>query len=372
MDDERSSLDFVKVGADRHACDTPALQVDLDVMEANIARIARCCRENGIAWRPHTKGIKVPEIAHKLLQAGASGITCAKLGEAEAMAAAGFSDILIANQIVGRQKIARLMQLRRRADVIVSVDDRGNILELAEAARRAGFRQRVVIEIQIGIRRAGADPGDAVVDLARFIASQDGLQFAGVMGWEGHAAPMTDPTAKSAAVSAAVAELVRSAEACRAVGLEAPIVSCGGTGTYWLSAAQPGVTEIQAGGGIWGDVHYRTHFGVDHPYALHLMATVISRPYPQRIVCDAGKKAMSGDVALPLPLALEGIKQVRLSAEHSTIELEAPNTALRVGDHLDFVIGYSDTTVHLHDTMYGVRGGRIETIWRILDRGVMR
>ncbi len=374
MDDERSPVisGEAAVGADRHECDTPALQVDLDVMEANIARMARCCRENGIAWRPHTKGIKVPEIARKLIQAGASGITCAKLGEAEAMAEAGLRDILIANQIVGPRKIARLMALRRRADVIVSVDDRSNIRALAQAARQAGLRQRVVIETQIGIRRAGADPGPAVVELARFIAAEEGLVFSGVMGWEGHAAPMTDPVAKAAAVKAAVADLARSAEACRAAGLGSPIVSCGGTGTYWLSAAQPGVTEIQAGGGIFGDVHYRTHFGVDHPYALHVMATVISRPYPHRIVCDAGKKAMSGDVALPLPLGLEGVKLVRLSAEHSTIELESPNTTLKVGDHLDFVVGYSDTTVHLHDTMYGVRRGRIEAVWRVLDRGSMR
>ena len=122
-------------GADRHAVDTPALLVDLDVLDANIARIAGTCRKHGIAWRPHTKGIKVPAIAHRLLAAGAIGVTCAKLGEAEVMAAAGIGDIMIANQIVGAQKIARLVDLRRRADVIVAVDNPDNVAALASGRR---------------------------------------------------------------------------------------------------------------------------------------------------------------------------------------------------------------------------------------------
>ncbi len=360
------------VGADKSACDTPALIVDLDVMEANIARIARACRDNRIAWRPHVKGIKVPAIAHMLQAAGASGITCAKLGEAEAMADAGIGDILIANQIVGPQKIARLMALRRRADVIVAVDDPDNVAALAQAARQAGVKLRVVIETQIGIRRAGVLPGESVLAFARMIAKHDGLAFSGVMGWEGHAAPMIDPQQKMDAVAAAVRDLVHSAELCRAVDLAASIVSCGGTGTYWLSAAQPGVTEIQAGGGIFGDVHYRTHFGVYHAYALRVMTIVTSRPNPNRLVCDAGKKAMSGDVALPLPVGLEGLRLVRLSAEHVTVELDSPAVMPRVGDRLEFIVGYSDTTVHLHDRMHGVRNGRIEVVWPILGRDTLR
>ena len=156
---------------------------------------------------------------------------------------------------------------------------------------------------------------------------------------------------------------------CRKAGLAVAIVSCGGTGTYPLSVMQPGVTEIQAGGGIFGDIHYRTHYGIEHPYAMTMMTTVTSRPNPMRVICDAGKKAMSGDAALPQPLGLEGVKSVRLSAEHATIELAVPNTTLRVGDPLEFVVGYTDTTVHLHDTMYGVRDGRVETVWPVAARG---
>src|SRR5262245_16609555 len=362
---QQSSL----IGAHKRTLDTPALIVDLDVLDQNIARIATACRAAAVGWRPHTKGQKVPAIAHRLLAAGAIGITCAKLGEAEVMAAAGVRDILVANQIAGSRKIARLMELRRRADVMVAVDDPGNVAALDAAARESGVRLRVLIEVNIGLNRAGVEPGAPCLALAQTIAQHAGLSFGGVMSWEGHAAPIRDPVEKAEAVRAAVAKLTGSVELCRNAGLPAPIVSCGGTGTYALSVIQPGVTEIQAGGGIFCDVHYRTHFGIEHPYAMTLMTTVTSRPNPLRIVCDAGKKAMSGDAALPQPLALEAVQSVRLSAEHATIDLAAPNEALRVGDPLEFVVGYTDTTVHLHETMYGVRDGRVETIWPVAARG---
>ena len=358
--------------ADKSAADTPALLVDLDALEANIATIAAACRRNGINWRPHTKGIKVPQIAAKLIEAGAIGLTCAKLGEAEVMAAAGFSDILIANQIVGPQKLARLVALRRSCDVIVAVDDRDNVSAIAAAARAAGVTVRVVIEVDMGMRRAGIAPGEACVALAKLIAAQPGAKFAGLMGWEGQTAGIADANEKTAAITAAVAGIVGTAAACRKAGLPVDIVSCGGTGTYWITAAQPGITEIQAGGGVFCDVHYRRDFGVEHPYALTVMTTVTSRPTPNRIICDAGKKTMSSDAAMPEPISLGAVRAARLSAEHGVVELEQPNTTLRVGDRLEWVVGYSDTTVHLHDEIYATRKGRIEAVWPIVGRGKLR
>ncbi|MCX6022868.1 MAG: alanine racemase [Chloroflexi bacterium] len=172
------------VGLPKEALDTPALLVDLDVMEQNIERIARVCREAGVQWRPHTKGQKIPAIAHMEIAAGAVGVTCAKLSEAEVMAAAGIRDILIANQIVGEQKILRLVNLRRPADVIVSVDNADNVAALDAAARAKGVRLRVVVEVNTGMDRAGVEPGDPVVEMARRISQCDGFVFAGVMGWE--------------------------------------------------------------------------------------------------------------------------------------------------------------------------------------------
>ena len=360
------------IGADKGVVDTPALFVDLDILEANIARIAGACRKGGISWRPHTKGIKVPQIARMLIAGGAAGITCAKLGEAEVMAVHGFSDILIANQIVGPQKIARLTALRRSCDVMVAVDSRENVAAIAEAARAAAITIRLVIEVDMGMKRAGVEPGEACVALAHFITQQSGVEFAGLMGWEGQTAGIADAKEKATAVSAAVKGIVETAEMCRKASLPVEIVSCGGTGTYWITAAQPGITEIQAGGGVFCDVHYAKDFAVAHPYALTVMTTVTSRPTPNRIICDAGKKTMSSDASTPEPLGLGKVRSARLSAEHGTIELESASDTPRVGDRLEWVVGYSDTTVHLHEEIYATRNGRIAAVWPILGRGKIR
>ncbi len=239
--------------------DTPVLLVDLDTLDRNIAKMRQVIMaEAGIGWRPHTKAIKTPAIAHKLLQAGAHGVTCAKLSEAEVMAAAGIRDILIANQVVGPAKIARLVRLLRHADIVVAVDCDAHIKALDAAAQPAGTRLRVVIEVNIAMNRAGVEPGAPVVALARGVASCRGLRFAGLMGWEGgRLAEIPDPDEKRKSIEAAVGLITASAERCRAAGLPVEIVSCGGTGTYWITAKLPGVTEVQAGGGIFCDVHYR-------------------------------------------------------------------------------------------------------------------
>src|SRR3954452_3550778 len=206
-------------GADKSVVDTPALFVDLDILEQNIARIADACRKGGINWRPHTKGIKVPQIARLLIEGGAAGLACGQRGEAEVMAAHGFSDILIANQIVGSQKIARLVALRRSCDVIVAVDHRENVVAVAEAARAAGVTIRLVIEVDMGMKRAGVEPGEPCVALAQFIAQQSGVRFAGLMVGEGQPAGIADANDKPAAVKAAVASIAQTADMCRKAGL---------------------------------------------------------------------------------------------------------------------------------------------------------
>jgi D-serine deaminase-like pyridoxal phosphate-dependent protein len=357
------------VGLPKAALETPALLVDLDVMEANIARIAETCRHHGVGWRPHIKGHKTPEIARRQLAAGAIGITCAKLGEAEVMADAGITEIVIANQIVGASKVGRLIRLLERAPVIVSVDSFANVAELAEAAQGGGRELGVVIEVNIGMNRAGVAPGPPVVALAAAIAQRPGLRLAGVIGWESHAVTIADPGEKERVVAEAIARLVASAEACRRAGHDAPIVSCGGTGTFPYCIRQPGVTEVQVGGAIFSDMHYRSHYHLDQPCALTLLTTVTSRPTATRIVLDAGKKAMSGDAALPEPLGLPAVRSLRLSAEHTTIELEAPSEAPKVGDQLELIVGYSDTTVHLHEEIVGLRAGSVDAVWRVAARG---
>ncbi len=353
--------------------DTPILLVDLEALERNVATMRRVIIEEAkIGWRPHTKAIKTPAIAHLLLRAGAHGVTCAKLSEAEVMAAAGIRDILIANQVVSPAKVTRLVHLLHHADVIVAVDCEAHLKALDAAAQAAGTRLRVVVEVHMGINRAGVEPGKPVVELARRVVDCRGLGFAGIMGWEGQTAGISDPEEKRKEIEAAVGRFTESAERCRQAGLPVRIVSCGGTGTYWITARLPGVTEVQAGGGIFCDVHYRKDFGVRHEYALSILTTVISRPTPMRIICDAGWKAMGSQPALPEPRDVGEVKSLRLSAEHATIELASPHATPKVGERVAFVAGYSDSTVFLHDHLYGVRAGRLEVVWPILGRGMLQ
>jgi len=352
--------------------DTPALVVDLDIMEANITRIAKACRESGVQWRPHVKGLKIPEIARKALAAGAIGITCAKLGEAEVMAAAGIRNILIANQIVGPAKIARLITLLDSAKVIVAVDSIANIDALSEAASRSGRMLPTVIEVDIGMKRAGVAPGAPVVALANAIAARPGLKLRGVMGWESHAIRIADPTVKERTVAAAVGLLTSSARACHEIGHAVDIVSCGGTGTFPWCIRQPGVTEVQIGGGIFSDRVYRDEFHVDLPSALTVVATVTSRPTATRIIVDAGKKVLSCDAVLPQPIGIPPFSSLLFSAEHATIELESASAEPDIGERIAFIVGSSDTTVNLHDEIIALRGGQAEAVWPVAARGKSR
>jgi len=352
--------------------DTPALLLDLDVLEANIVHVAQICRSHGVSWRPHFKGHKTLEIAQMQISAGAIGVTCAKLGEAEILAANGIRDILIANQIVGPLKVQRLMRLLDQADVIVAVDGRDNVLELAAAVREADKTLRVVIEVNVGMNRAGVEPGDAALTLADEIARHPSLRLVGMMGWEAQTTAIADPAEKERAVAAAIRLLTASAELCRKAGHDMRIVSCGGTGTLLYCVKQPGVTEVQVGGAVMNDERYRWLYNIDLPFALTILATVTSRPTPTRVILDAGRKSMSSDAGTPRPLLVPGVREVKLSAEHVQLELEAPSDRPRVGDRVEFVPGYTDTTVHLHEEIIALRDDRIEAVWKVAGRGKIK
>jgi D-serine deaminase-like pyridoxal phosphate-dependent protein len=356
---------------DADAIETPALLVDLDILESNIAVIAEGCRRRGVGWRPHGKGLKSPDIARLQMAAGAIGITCATLGEAEAMAAAGIPSILIANQVVGPGKITRLVALLRGTEVIVAVDDAGQAATLAAAAAAAGTTLAVVMEVDLGLGRAGVAPGAPVLELASAIVRHPSLRLAGVMGWESRALTIPDPAEKARVVAETIGQLTWSADLCRAEGFSMDIVSCGGTGTFPICAEQPGVTEVQVGGGVVSDMHYRSHYCFDGPQALTLLATVSSRPTPTRVILDAGRKAMSADAAVPHPLGLGRVASLRLSAEHATIELEEPSVRPRIGDRVSLIVGYTDSTVHLHDRLHAMRGARLEAVWPVVARSSM-
>lgn len=363
---------FSPIGLEKWALDTPALMLDLDRLDRNIARIAARCRECGVNWRPHTKGNKTPAIAHKLIDAGAVGVTCAKLGEAEVMAAAGIRDILVANQIVGERKIARLVHLRRHADVMVAVDHPLHVRAISEAASALGVDVRVLVEVDVGMHRCGVQPGKPALELAQQAEAAPGVVFAGIMGYEGQVMFLSEDE-KGPACAEAIGRLAETRDRLRAAGLEVPIVSAGGTGTLAHTPGCDGVTEIQAGGGILMDTLYTDRMcvqGLEH--ALTILATVVSHPAPDRAYIDAGRKTTSSEFGLPRVLGKEGISVSGLSAEHGYLKLEPGASSLQIGEKIELISGYSDMTVFLHDRVYGTRNDRVETVWDILGRGKLQ
>ncbi|MCY4146869.1 MAG: alanine racemase [Chloroflexi bacterium] len=344
--------------------DTPALWVDLDILERNIAELAEHFRSAGVQWRPHIKGIRVPAIAQKALEAGAIGVTCATIREAERMAASGITDLLIANQIVGDRKIARLAQLRRQADVKVIVDNADNVRALSAAASGQDLSFEVLIDVDTGMNRTGLPPGPAVVDLAKAVDQSEGLRFRGLMSWEGHVLAMPNPEERAQATADAIQQLLAVSRDCRAAGREAAIVSGGGSGTYKTTPFIAGMTEIQAGGAIFCDVIYQS-WGVETTPCLFVKTIVSSRPAPDRIVVDAGFKTLPVWHEQPRGVNLEAVKSHTASAEHGILVLERANQRVKVGDLLDFVVGYTDSTIILHRQLYGIRQGKVEVVWDV-------
>jgi D-serine deaminase-like pyridoxal phosphate-dependent protein len=362
-----------ELGSTIDQIDTPALCIDLDLLQGNIRRMAEFCRQHGVAWRPHAKSHKSPDIARLQIEAGAIGITCAKLGEAEVMAEAGIRDLLIANELAGPIKMRRLAALCQQADPIATVDHIDQVVPMSQAVVAAGGKLRVIVEVDIGLNRTGVAPGEPAVRLGEFIARQPGLELAGIMGYEGHLLLIEDQQQKKREIEAAIAQLVATRDDFLRAGLPCPIVSAGGTGSYAITAACPGVTELQAGGLIFMDMFYRTRCQIsEFDYAIKLLTTVVSRPAPERAIIDAGRKTHIVDVAPPMVIGREDIRCTRLSAEHGWLELAPSASDLRIGDRLELIPGYTDFTNVLHDEFYVFRGGKLVAIWPLAGRGKIR
>ena len=357
------------LGATLDDLDTPCLLVELGAFERNVAAMSAYCRAHGKAWRPHAKCHKSPVIARKLITAGAIGATCAKLGEAEVLAATGIRDLLIANPLVGPIKLRRLVALCARADPITIVDHPEQVDALSRAATAARVTLRVLVEVDIGMRRCGVEPGAATVALARHVHASPGLALAGIMGYEGHLLTIAEPDEKETQIRSALGALVSTKEALERAGLPCPITSAGGTGSYELAARVEGITEIQAGGGIFMDLMYRNVCHVTSlEFALTILATVTSRPAPDRAIIDAGRKTLNLELHMPEVRGRPGIRVRALSAEHGILEL-GPGEDLAIGERVELVPGYGDFTTVLHDRFFAVRGGRLEAVWPLEARG---
>jgi len=346
-----------------HEIDTPALMVDLDAMESNLHRMAGFFHGQPAKLRPHFKNHKCPALALKQIEAGAIGMTCATLREAEILVRHGVPSILIANEIAGENKINQFAELSREADVMVAVDSEHAVSEIACVARKQGVPLSVLVDINVGLNRCGVPPGEPALRLAKSAVEQ-GLKLRGVMGYEGQLQVIPPSEERDGSVRVVAKSLVDSRALLEREGIPVEIVSTGGTGTYYVSGAFEGVTEIQAGSYLLMDTLYEKR-GSPFTRSLTLLATVVSRPEPHRAVIDCGMKELSAERGLSLVKGVEGVELKALHAEHGLIEFQNPGGGMEIGQKIELWVHYSDATVNLHRRMYGVRKDNVEEVFQI-------
>jgi D-serine deaminase-like pyridoxal phosphate-dependent protein len=359
-----------EVGLAKHEIDTPALLIDLPVMEQNLQTMAAYFSSGPVRLRPHVKLHRAtPALALRQLQAGAIGLTCAKLAEAEALAAAGISDILIANQIVGRAKIRRLVALAATADVMVAVDSADNVAELSRAAQAAGVELRVLVEVNIGHNRCGVEPFEPALALSRRVHDTPGLRYAGLMGYDGHCTLGVDEPERERLSVQANSLLVGTRRFIEQARLEVGIVSAGGTFTYQYAARAEGVTEVQAGTYLLMDTAFQDKGVHDFCCALTVLATVTSRPpwkgAEHLAVIDVGDKGISPLLGLPEIRDPVGARVLKFSQEHGRVDVRNAARDLRAGDKVELWVRDANGTVNLYDRFYAVRDGTVEAVWPI-------
>ena len=352
----------------RYEIPTPALIVDVKAMERNISKMADFFADGPCKLRPHFKAHKTPAIARRQLAAGSCvGLTCATVGEAEVIVAEGLTDdILIANQVIGPGKAARVAKVAARADVKVAVDSEVGLNELVAAARGAGVTIGVLVEISIG-HRCGVRPGDEALALARSVAEADGVALWGVMGYEGHTVAIEARSEREERTQQALARLLSTVAVIREAGLPCEIVSAGGTGTYDITGRREGVTEIQAGSYVLMDTDY-AKLELPFELALSVLGTVLSRT--RRSVChaDCGHKSCTQDHGLPAVKGVEGAEVVFLADEHASISLPEEST-LKPGDRIELWPSHIDPTINLHDVIFALDSEDVVEVCPVTARG---
>lgn len=364
------------VGMHVRDVDTPALLIELDALESNIARMRARMSGTGVAFRPHSKTHKSTAIAALQLDAGAVGVCCQKVSEAEIMVAGGVRDVFVTNEIVGAPKLARLAALARHARVSVCVDALPNVAELADAAARCGTTLHVLVELNVGANRCGVDRVDEVLPLARAIAARPALRFAGLQAYHGPAQHFRAREARRAAIEAASAKTREAVALLAADGLACAVIAGAGTGSHEFELASGLYTEIQAGSYVFMDADYGRNLDRDgrlvseFEHALFVLATVMSGTAPGRRVVDAGTKALSTDSGMPVVHGLASVAYVQANDEHGRLEVSG-NAVPAVGEKIRIVPGHVDPTVNLHDWYVGVRRDHVECLWPVSTRGAL-
>jgi 3-hydroxy-D-aspartate aldolase len=365
----------MKTGISKWELDTPALVVDLDKLERNIAKMQRSLAANKLDARPHAKTHKTAAIARLQMAAGAIGICTAKLSEAEALAAEGLDRICMTTANLSKEKIRRAMQLRKRLPgFIQAVDYDQNARDLNDAAKEAGLVADVVIDVAVGTR-SGIPPGADALALAQLVDSQKNLKLRGLLSYDGGAQHINGFAARKERALKNIEENAHTREKMKQSGLSTEIFSGGGTGTYSIQHLVPGFTDVQVGSYVFMDMQYLAIGNEAGPIyndfepSLTVLATIVNNRFPGRLTTDAGAKALTLNVPRAGVIGEPGMDYNAGSDEFGSITFKDASKAYKMGDKLELIVPHCDPVVNLYDFMYGIRNDRVETVWPITARG---
>ncbi|MCH7932878.1 MAG: DSD1 family PLP-dependent enzyme [Gemmatimonadetes bacterium] len=372
------STDVMEQNISKWELDTPALCVDLDALEANLAKLQLTATRNGIASRPHAKTHKTPAIARMQLDSGSVGICTAKVSEAIAMYEHGIDRILMTTVNATPYKITRAMNLRKWCpEFIQATDTPGNARDLSEAAQAAGLVADVVIDIDSGGHRTGITPGQPALALAQLIDQLPGLQLRGMLCYDGGSQHVQGFETRRTRTLERCAPATETYDLMQQSGLSTEIFSGGGTGTYNIDHETRGLTDIQVGSYVFMDAQYLAIGGAtdaevysDFETSLTILTTVLNAQYEGLVTTDAGAKACTINQPWPIVKGETGMTYRSGSDEFGTLRYDDPSRTYRLGDKLEVIVSHCDPVVNLYDQMYAIRNDRVEAVWKIAARGM--
>ncbi len=363
-------------GRPRAEIPTPALLLDLAAFEANLRTMAEHCRKARCGFRPHAKTHKCPEIARRQVAAGALGVCVATVPEAEAMVGAGIRGVLLTSPILEPGKIARMVALAQKSEVLLAVGHARQVERLGAAAQNHGVTVNVLIDVDVGDRRTGVLPGEPALALAHLVSQTKSLRLRGVQAYAGHASHVVGFAHREKVSRTAMGRAISTRDLLAKAGLQVPIISGGSTGTYNIDSAITGVTELQVGSYVFMDVDYRRIGGrnesavySDFRPSLTVLTTVVSATHADRVTVDAGTKAL--DTTVPWRAEAQdhpGLTYQPAGDEFGVLTAARGAKLPRLGDRLEFIVPHCDPTTNLHDRIYAIRGDRVEAIWPLAAR----
>lgn len=341
------------------------LHLDLDRLDSNAQLVADRVAALGKQWRPHIKAHNEPRLAQRLMALGAVGITAARVVEVTRMAEAGIPSILLAHICVDEAERRQLAAAARRTQLLLCADHFVQLERYSQTAVDAGVTFEVLVDVNIGMDRTGCRPRVDATQLALAASQLPGLQVAGIFGYEGHLLTIEDPAEKQAQIFDAMNTLQQTRQAVESAGLSCPIVSAGASGSLEITGRHPVVTELQAGGAIFGDPFYTRCGLTGLQPALTVTADVVSRPALQRAVLNAGRKAINPFVQPPEVVGYPDVSIEQMNAEHTVLSLAGTGRELQIGDRVSLVVGYSDHTLRLHRQVHVHHSGGQQELWQL-------